>query len=224
MKNRILNKGKTACAVVAVVAGLMASVAGEASADVQSINYNIGTTGAVSRGSRIWSEGGTAAIQGTGISVADVFGRGTSKDAPHTITEGVLTFNSGLYNTNTNTYEHGTFTILGKFNATDTVSTTLLSGTIESLILDRSVADNYKISKAKLSVTDNALATYFGFNSATKFAGLMDLNFNVLPAAFEGATNGGNISTSPVPLPGAIWLFASGAAGLFGVRRRQLAC
>jgi hypothetical protein len=223
MKNRILSKGKTACAVVAAVAGLMAGVAGEASASM--INYNISSTqDTTSTNSRIWSKGGTAAIEGTGIRVANVMGIVTpGNSGTHSINQGILQFNSGMYNPNTGMYENGTFSILGKLSPADTV-TTLLSGIIDSLVVDRSNSSEYKISKAKLSVTDNALATYFGFNSSTKFAGLMDLNFNVLPAGFEGATNNGTISTSTVPLPAAIWLFASGAAGLFGMRRRQLTC
>lgn len=32
---------------------------------------------------------------------------------------------------------------------------------------------------------------------------------------------GGNLSTSPVPIPGAVWLFGSGIAGLFAMQRRR---
>ncbi|MBT0666196.1 hypothetical protein KI809_17935 [Geobacter pelophilus] len=231
MKNKALNKGKTACAVVAAVAGLLAGVAGEASASVSSINYGINSTTAPSR---IWSEGGTGPIKGTSINIVDVMGLNTSRNqGSHPIVSGTLDFTSGLYQNSASkidTYgDNGTFKILGNFdvNGDGTVETnaTLLSGTINSLSLDRSNSSRYSISNAKLTVTENALASYFGYGAGTKFTGLMNLNFSVLPSAFDGgATNNGNISTSPVPLPAAISLFVPAVAGLFGLRRRQIAC
>lgn len=71
----------------------------------------------------------------------------------------------------------------------------------------------------------NGLSTWMGTES-TVFLTLQ----NVLTASSDSAGDGAfiqkkfegvSISVNPVPIPGAVWLFASALAGLFGYRRRN---
>jgi hypothetical protein len=51
------------------------------------------------------------------------------------------------------------------------------------------------------------------------FTGLM-VNFNGAATAITFVSNAGNDKIAPVPIPGALWLFAPALAGLVGLRRR----
>jgi hypothetical protein len=54
-------------------------------------------------------------------------------------------------------------------------------------------------------------------------------NYTLILGGYDGTTAGGNllytatITASPVPVPGAIWLFGSAMAGLLGVSKRKRA-
>ncbi len=214
----------------AVAVCLMVCCAGEARA--ASVDYTLSDHDETSV---IWSTGGpNSTIEGRNIAVKDVLGLSTPMNAGEILpfTDALFAFTSGTFsNANGNLYTYGsggTFNVKGSFDfdKSGTIeageeNVTLLSGTIGSLILDKSNT-KYSISNAALSVTDYALASYFGYPAGTLFTGAMNLAFNTttVPDEFQGGGTSGNISTSPVPVPGAAMLLFSGLAGLFGFRRK----
>lgn len=223
-----IQRGTPGLAAVLAVC-LMACCAGEARA--ASVDYTL------SGNSHIWSSGGiNSVVQGDNIKVSDVIGLNTPVNSGVTLpfSDALFSFSSGTYaysNGDKYTYgANGTFNVTGSFdlNGNGTLESgekniTLLSGTLGPLVLDRS-ASQYKISSSNLTVTDYALASYFGYPVGTLFTGAMNLAFNVstVPDDFQGGEGtSGHITTNPVPLPGAAMLLFSGLAGLFGVRRRS---
>jgi len=224
-----IQRGTPGLAAVLAVC-LMACCAGEARA--ASVDYTL------SGNSHIWSSGGiNSTVQGDNIKVSDVIGVNTpaNSGAALPFSDALFSFTSGTYassNGDKYTYgSNGTFNVIGSFdlNGNGTLesgekSISLLSGTIGPLVLDRSSASQYKISSSNLTVTNYALASYFGYPVGTLFTGAMNLAFNVstVPDDFQGGEGtSGDISTNPVPLPGAAMLLFSGLAGLFGLRRRS---
>jgi len=218
-------------AVLAVC--LMACYAGGAQA--ATVDYTLGSE--TSTTARIWSAGGVnSTIVGEGIVVKDVLGLSTPANSGVTLpfSNALFAFTSGTFsNSSGNLYTYGSggaFNVKGSFDLNNNGTleanennVTLLAGSIGALTLDKSSSTQFKITSAELSVTDYALASYFGYPVTTLFNGMMNLAFNVsgVPDAFQGgdSTNGG-ISTSPVPVPAAALLMFSGLAGLFGFRRK----
>jgi hypothetical protein len=91
----------------------------------------------------------------------------------------------------------------------------------DSIPLSLSTNQTYTV---RMEVMANAL-TYEYTSSATAW---LDPYFQLAPSvtnpgaySFELSSGIGN-SPAPVPVPGAVWLFGSGLAGLFGLKRKHL--
>ena len=215
----------TAWGAIAILFIWMAGEAGAATID-------FGLTGSGNQQANIGFAGGYNPLQGSNISVNDVFGNGTllNNGSHAAIQNAHLNFNTGnLITSNGTTFSFGSkdgnnnlisyFEIVGDYDNKTNVS--LLKGVINSLTVSMDNAhSNATISNAAMTVTENALSSYYGFQAGTQFGGVMNLSFAVLQPGFTGEVSGGNISASPVPLPAAAWLFGPTVAGMLGFRRR----
>ncbi len=234
-KSGKIQRGASGLAAVLAVC-LMVCCAGEARA--ATVDYTLGDSAQAT--SVIWSDGGPLSnVNGTSIAVKDVVGFDTPANAGTTLpfSDALLSFTSGTYSgSNGNLYTYkagGTFSVIGSFDFNSNGSydsgetgVTLMSGTVGALTLDKSNSSQYRITNTALSVTDYALAAYFGYPANTIFNGIMNLAFNIgnIPEEFQGGGTTGDISTSPVttPVPAAALLMFSGLAGLFGFRRKTV--
>jgi len=235
MEGRLLQSRKIPRLLTAVVATCLlfgASLESKAA----TIDYTLGDYAQAT--SVIWSTGGPlSTVNGANIAVKDVVGFNTPTNAGMTLpfSDALLSFTSGSYGGATGslyTYNAGgTFSVIGSFDFNSNgnlesgeTNVTLMSGTVGALTLDKSNSSQYHITNTVLSVTDYALAGYFGYPASTLFNGMMNLAFNVgeVPEEFQGGGTTGDISTSPVPtpVPAAALLMFSGLAGLLGVRRK----
>lgn len=205
-----------------------------------SINYAGGAAPLVGTGISVDSISGHAAngslVQGP-FAVTG-FASGIPINPPNPpITSGILDFTTGNLTSHvagSNVWDFaggGSIKITGGINAIGIAdSAVLLSGSFKSAEVTR-MGNKFNIAIGDFTdEKDCVLARYFFGITSTPTSGLvggftgnLNLSFYAtgVDSFFSTSVLSGDVTNTPVPLPGAVWLLGAGLVGLVGVRRRM---
>lgn len=172
-------------------------------------------------GSSIAYAGGNGVVVGQNIAADTVTGVGTQEHASLEQIIGSLVFQTG----NLSSYDQSTRTwkfTPGTIDLSSGNSFGMISGSLSDVIVTDKGNNQFSLSGNIANVRNQQLATYYGFNPQTTFAGTLNLSFtgSEVPG-FSGSVGGGTVTTSPVPLPGSALLFIPGALALVLINRKR---
>jgi hypothetical protein len=202
--------------VIAVTLSVGLTTGASATAVATSMDFDVGSfAGTISYA------GGLAPVSGSGISVLSVT---ADNGASLAITDGLLTFTSGPSSGGWVFGPGGSIAVSGKILGWST-SQTLLAGTFDSAQVI-STGPRFRLVFGSFFDTKHLdLTNYFGMPSGS-YEGNLSIMFTTLTNMAVGQpftsamVTGGDVYNAPVPIPGALWLFAPALAGLVGFRRR----
>jgi hypothetical protein len=176
--------------------------------------------------------GGGAPLVGADIEVDSIVGLSTpsNADTPITCAACDLNFTTGVNTGGWDFAGPGSITIVGGVPAAGIgAGSLLLNGTFNSA----SVFDvgggtfNFKITGASFFDTKHPdLLAYFGLPDVG-YNGALNISFSTISSMGSSFTSdqifSGDIVNQPVPIPAAVWLFASGLLGLMGIAKKKAA-
>lgn len=188
--------------------------------------------------------GGVAPLMGTNIEADNVVGLSTPlhDSVLSNCVACVINFTTGNlsgYNAATSTWTFnggGNIQIVGGVDFSDNTTlndiasgSTLLSGTFNNASVIKLPTGYFQFFIAGGSFTDSKhpdLLAYYGLPANVPYEGGFNLSFAAAPGGGPGGFSStmllsGDVSNTPVPLPGALWLLGSGLAGIGAFARRR---